>query len=722
VAAGRVIAVQLNMANPWGCPAARASWGRAIAAAGLLLLGAILPANAATPAGTVIENYATLQYDGGSIPSNVVRISVAQVAGVSLQPTSAAVSGLPARSVFFPVTLTNTGNGSDSFSISVASNSNWPSAAYRDDNNDGIHQDSEQTVISTAGNVALGGTFHFFAAVTIPVASASGLLESVTVTARSNYDSAVAASASYSVRVEQSVGMSLSPAQALVTAQPGSRAYLPFVISNTGNTQNSAALSVSCDRGWPTAIIADANQDGIHQTEESAPLTSVGPLAPAESRRAFVEVQVPADLAAETQANLLLTAIPGLDASKTAQASYIVVGKVALAGDVDEDGRITSLDVDAAAQMAVGAGLWSAPQRDKADVNRDGTVDLLDVLRLLSLSSGQQMQSFAVTGRQLTLPQTKAPAGFSKKIEIGIDNGAQVAGVQAVILLDTDLLSASKVSAGSLMGTDANWEILYAVAGSELRLLAYNSSGRSLASGAGSVLEIALLSSPTAQAGDQSPLVWAEALASDPSGTAILPLQTVDGAFTVEAPAAISVQVCKQVGGTPIAGARVEAWQEGELAASGVSDTSGDCLLSPLASGSYDIHVTAAGFYRETLPEVMVGEGETATAGLDLVVISKANTGAIEGIVLNQAGQPLRRAAVSLYRNGRKITTAYTDASGYYCKTALAPGTYTAVVQLRGYAKVSTTVTVYANEMTYADFLLLTTAQQTALYKSLKLT
>ncbi|NIM04530.1 MAG: hypothetical protein GTO55_01295, partial [Armatimonadetes bacterium] len=324
----------------------------------ILLAAALLcgnsPTHAATPAGTLIDNQATLEYDGGHVTSNVVSITIAQVAGVSLAPSSASLSGASAEMVCFPVTLTNEGNGTDSFSVSIASQSGWSSHLYRDDNSDGIHQETEQTVISSTGSLGMGQSLRFFATAVIPAGAVSGSADTVTITARSAFDSTVASSVNYSVQVEQTAGLVLDPTQALVTVQPGGKAYVAFNITNIGNDEDTASLSVDCDSGWPAAIIADANKDGVHQDSENTTIDSFGALAPGEQGHAFVEVQVPANLADDTQASVVLKATSALDPAKAAQGVYAVVGKVPPPGDVDGDGTITSLDIEAIAQMAVG--------------------------------------------------------------------------------------------------------------------------------------------------------------------------------------------------------------------------------------------------------------------------------------------------------------------------------------------------------------------------------
>src|SRR6056297_3534285 len=78
---------------------------------------------AGTPAGTAITNFATGEYsdaNGNALPnvtSNTVTTIVSQVAGVDISPETSSSNVILASTVAFPLTLTNTGNGSDTFDL-----------------------------------------------------------------------------------------------------------------------------------------------------------------------------------------------------------------------------------------------------------------------------------------------------------------------------------------------------------------------------------------------------------------------------------------------------------------------------------------------------------------------------------------------------------------------------------------------------------------------------
>ena len=648
------------------------------------------------------------------------QVAGSQTPGVSISPTSASLSNVPTQTIYFPFAVTNNTGATDSFTLSINSQLGWPRNIHVDSNGDGIHQRTEGTTTST-GSMAPGATRRFFAAVNIPAGAASGTRDTVTVKAvsRANtklaatvyYTATVATAGSYSMQAEMSSSaVTLSPTEALVSTSPGSTTYISATVTNHGRSRDTIGLTAVSNSGWVTAIVADANQDGIHQPTETTRISSTGALSPGQSKRFFVQVQMSANASASAQETVHLAATSALDATQSAHGFYALAGQASLGTDLDGDGKITTQDVRAVAEIAMGGGAWSDAQRAQADVNRDGVVNLLDVLSTTAATKSVQ----AVRGgsyRQLSLPESSAPAGFPRSIGLSVDNGAQVAGIEATVLLDTNLLKAQQVAPGQLMGSDPNWQILYSIAEGRVHVLAYNAAGQTLAQGAGSALKIESEVAVEAQVGQQSPLSWADALVADAAGSAFASVQTTEGSFTVEAPAALQVQVAAEANGAPLAGAQVEAWLDGDPVGSGTADASGQCLISGLASGTYELHVLATGFYGETMTEVPVVGGETAEASLQLTQATKANTGAIEGLIIDSAGQPLNRVQVNIYRSGRRVAYTYTNAEGYYRVLSLAPGDYTVTTALRGYLKGTLVVKVSADEMAFCDLVLTKSAR-----------
>src|SRR5690349_14063331 len=92
----------------------------------ILLSWVGVPAHAAPPpAGTSISNQASATYSDGSgvartVTSNLVQTTVTQVYSLTLT-ASGAQNATPGSVVYYPHTLTNTGNGTDSFNLAGVS-------------------------------------------------------------------------------------------------------------------------------------------------------------------------------------------------------------------------------------------------------------------------------------------------------------------------------------------------------------------------------------------------------------------------------------------------------------------------------------------------------------------------------------------------------------------------------------------------------------------------
>ena len=114
-------------------------------------------------------------------------------------------------------------------------------------------------------------------------------------------------------------------------------------------------------------------------------------------------------------------------------ADYII------AGDVDDDGRITIADVALALQMATGS---IAPDLKRADVNHDGTIDAHDALRILMMA-------------QTTQVSVDAPEVVSGTFDVTIDiyTATDLDSGQFDLTFDSAVVNVTGVSSGEIGGT-----------------------------------------------------------------------------------------------------------------------------------------------------------------------------------------------------------------------------------------------------------------------------
>ena len=168
-----------------------------LAAAGLAGLAALaLP----PPAGVQIGNQATATYTDASgisrsATSNIVYTEIQQVAGVTLTADNNKYGG-PGQPVAFPHTLTNTGNGDDTFDLSIVESAleDFDFTAgtvliFPDADGNGVADSTDPAdAISNTGTVVSGGIFNFVIVATIPNTAADTQTANLTVTADSTFD------------------------------------------------------------------------------------------------------------------------------------------------------------------------------------------------------------------------------------------------------------------------------------------------------------------------------------------------------------------------------------------------------------------------------------------------------------------------------------------------------------------------------------------------------
>jgi uncharacterized repeat protein (TIGR01451 family) len=145
---------------------------------------------AAPPAGTVIGNQATATYNDAvgtarTATSNLVQTTVTQVKSFTLTANGARTAA-PGQTVYYPHTITNTGNGTDTYALNAPVSSAFGAAGphvslayFIDANGDGVPDNSSP--INTSGAIAAGGTFRFVVAGTVPATAVSGDSANITV-------------------------------------------------------------------------------------------------------------------------------------------------------------------------------------------------------------------------------------------------------------------------------------------------------------------------------------------------------------------------------------------------------------------------------------------------------------------------------------------------------------------------------------------------------------
>lgn len=257
----------------------RRSWIRSAAmAAALIIAAAPLVFAAGTPAGTNIQNQATVTYtDGSGNPltalSNVVTTTVSQVGAVTVTPDRAG-NALPGVTVYYAHTVTNGGNGGDTVNMTIASSNGWTTALYFDNNADGtldagdtLMTDTDGDTLVDTGAIAADTTLNILAAVTVPAGTADGTSDTTTITGTSAFDNTAVDSAVDTTTVQApdlGVVKSVAPAGPQV---PGTTLTYTMVITNNGSSVANTVQLTDTIPANTTYVAGSITLGGVSKTD-----------------------------------------------------------------------------------------------------------------------------------------------------------------------------------------------------------------------------------------------------------------------------------------------------------------------------------------------------------------------------------------------------------------------------------------------------------------------
>lgn len=202
---------------------------------------------AAPPAGSVIGNQATASYtDAAGVArtttSNLVETSILQVAGVDVEADQSK-TGAAGSTVYLPHTVTNTGNGSDIFSLATAQVAGGGYSfsnilIYADANGDGVPDNFDPITVTPA--LAAGISYNVVVAAQIPAGAAAALSSSLTLTATSQHTGTVTDVNTDSVTVSGDVAV--VPVTKSLSVQSGP-AGTPVVVTLTYTNNGTRAAT-----------------------------------------------------------------------------------------------------------------------------------------------------------------------------------------------------------------------------------------------------------------------------------------------------------------------------------------------------------------------------------------------------------------------------------------------------------------------------------------------
>src|SRR5215471_6196568 len=258
----------------------------------LLTLTALLVptgATAQTAAGTAIGNQASATYtDSSSVSrtatSNVVTTIVQQAASLTLTANGAKTAS-PGSPVFYPHTLTNTGNGSDSFTLTLAPAQSGAftltgTHIYLDANGDGI-PDNFTDLTGTQVTVAPGAAnaFKFVITGTVPPGATAGQTNNFSVTATSVFDNTKAASDTDTTTVTNNAVINLNK---VISSNSGASPSGPYTVTLTyTNSGNNTATTVNIGDALPAGMTYVAGSGRWSVTGATVLTDATGDVQPA---------------------------------------------------------------------------------------------------------------------------------------------------------------------------------------------------------------------------------------------------------------------------------------------------------------------------------------------------------------------------------------------------------------------------------------------------------
>jgi trimeric autotransporter adhesin len=220
-------------------------------------------AHAAAPlAGTSIGNQASASYVDQAnvtqnVTSNLVTTIVQQVAALTLA-SDLSKTVTAGSQVSYPVTLTNTGNGTDSYNLTQAQSGAFAFTSltfYADANGDGVADNTTPITSTTA--LAAGAVFRFVAVGNVPTTATNAQVNTMVITAASVLTPATTAAVTDTTTVTTNAVISVNKSMSAISgASPSSGYTITLTYSNTGNI---AATAVTLVDALPAGMVYVAN-------------------------------------------------------------------------------------------------------------------------------------------------------------------------------------------------------------------------------------------------------------------------------------------------------------------------------------------------------------------------------------------------------------------------------------------------------------------------------
>ena len=253
----------------------------------LLFAGARSAYGAGTPAGTVISSRAVATYttiSGANVDtaySSFVVFTVKQGAVVNIQLPSLTKTSGDGLNVDYALTILNSGNGTDKFTLTHFSSHGWQVLLYHDINGNGIldASDSSAGSIAATDSVKADSSYKIIARVVVPNnETLNGQSDSTVITAASQFDATKSAASILKTNVQAAV-IATTAALSVDNAAPNPPGPITFTLSITNNGQSAATNVTIADMFDSRFSYVSSTNGGVHVSADSVQwvFTSIAP-------------------------------------------------------------------------------------------------------------------------------------------------------------------------------------------------------------------------------------------------------------------------------------------------------------------------------------------------------------------------------------------------------------------------------------------------------------
>jgi uncharacterized repeat protein (TIGR01451 family) len=272
----------------------------------LFLMGSETVFGAGTPAGTVISSRAFATYTTASgaqtdtVYSAYVTFIVSQLAAVNVLLPSLTRNSADGLNVDYSLSVLNSGNGTDKFTLTRTSSRGWATAIFHDINANGLLDaaDSLAGPVASTDSLKADSSYKIIVRIAVPNSEAlNGLRDSTIVSAFSQFNGSKSAVSLLQTNVQAAVidvSSSLSVDNAAPTNVP-----ITFTLSVTNSGLSTASNVAVTDKLDPRFSYVSATNGGVHSAPDSIRWTIPGLLS-GDSRSVSVTVNVQSNLLSGT--------------------------------------------------------------------------------------------------------------------------------------------------------------------------------------------------------------------------------------------------------------------------------------------------------------------------------------------------------------------------------------------------------------------------------------